>query len=99
MYSSLIFFRWGVDYSFDCTGNVQVMRAALECAHRGWGESCVIGENVYAVYYCLLCYCNIHIPSQRHTSFKDSCDLFMLISDNIKILVGTILDLGSCFYF
>jgi S-(hydroxymethyl)glutathione dehydrogenase / alcohol dehydrogenase len=35
--------RWGVDYSFDCTGNVEVMRAALECSHRGWGESCVIG--------------------------------------------------------
>lgn len=34
---------WGVDYSFDCTGNVEVMRSALECAHRGWGESCVIG--------------------------------------------------------
>lgn len=34
---------WGVDYSFDCTGNVEVMRAALECAHRGWGVSCVIG--------------------------------------------------------
>jgi S-(hydroxymethyl)glutathione dehydrogenase/alcohol dehydrogenase len=35
--------KWGVDYSFDCTGNVEVMRSALECAHRGWGESCVIG--------------------------------------------------------
>ena len=35
--------QWGVDYSFDCTGNVDVMRSALECAHRGWGESCVIG--------------------------------------------------------
>lgn len=34
---------WGVDYSFDCTGNVQVMRAALECSHRGWGVSCIIG--------------------------------------------------------
>mmetsp|Transcript_16331 Transcript_16331/g.26584 ORF Transcript_16331/g.26584 Transcript_16331/m.26584 type:complete len:165 (-) Transcript_16331:61-555(-) len=34
---------WGVDYSFDCTGHVEVMRAALECAHRGWGTSCVIG--------------------------------------------------------
>eukprot|EP00561_Arcocellulus_cornucervis_P003729 CAMPEP_0185827710 /NCGR_PEP_ID=MMETSP1322-20130828/32188_1 /TAXON_ID=265543 /ORGANISM="Minutocellus polymorphus, Strain RCC2270" /LENGTH=287 /DNA_ID=CAMNT_0028525447 /DNA_START=112 /DNA_END=975 /DNA_ORIENTATION=- len=34
---------WGVDYSFDCTGNTDVMRAALECSHRGWGESCVIG--------------------------------------------------------
>ena len=32
-----------MDYSFDCTGNVDVMRAALECAHRGWGTSCVIG--------------------------------------------------------
>lgn len=39
--------RWGVDYSFDCTGNVQVMRAALECSHRGWGESCVIGKKVH----------------------------------------------------
>eukprot|EP00581_Thalassiosira_minuscula_P007302 CAMPEP_0183702640 /NCGR_PEP_ID=MMETSP0737-20130205/677_1 /TAXON_ID=385413 /ORGANISM="Thalassiosira miniscula, Strain CCMP1093" /LENGTH=691 /DNA_ID=CAMNT_0025929285 /DNA_START=44 /DNA_END=2119 /DNA_ORIENTATION=- len=35
--------QWGVDYTFDCTGNVAVMRAALECAHRGWGTSCVIG--------------------------------------------------------
>jgi len=35
--------EWGVDYSFDCTGNVNVMRSALECAHRGWGVSCVIG--------------------------------------------------------
>jgi S-(hydroxymethyl)glutathione dehydrogenase/alcohol dehydrogenase len=35
--------KWGVDYSFDCTGNVEVMRSALECSHRGWGESCVIG--------------------------------------------------------
>lgn len=34
---------WGVDYSFDCTGIVSVMRAALECSHRGWGTSCVIG--------------------------------------------------------
>jgi S-(hydroxymethyl)glutathione dehydrogenase/alcohol dehydrogenase len=34
---------WGVDYSFDCTGNTEVMRSALECSHRGWGESCVIG--------------------------------------------------------
>ena len=35
--------KWGVDYTFDCTGNVNVMRAALEAAHRGWGTSCVIG--------------------------------------------------------
>jgi S-(hydroxymethyl)glutathione dehydrogenase/alcohol dehydrogenase len=34
---------WGVDYSFDCTGNTEVMRAALECCHRGWGTSCIIG--------------------------------------------------------
>lgn len=33
----------GADYSFDCTGNVKVMRAALECTHRGWGKSVVIG--------------------------------------------------------
>jgi len=35
--------KWGVDFTYDCTGNVEVMRAALECAHRGWGVSCVIG--------------------------------------------------------
>ena len=33
----------GADYSFDCTGNTEVMRTALECCHRGWGESIVIG--------------------------------------------------------
>ena len=33
----------GADFSFDCTGNVHVMRQALECRHRGWGESIVIG--------------------------------------------------------
>lgn len=35
--------QWGVDYTFDCTGNTNVMRAALEAAHRGWGVSVVIG--------------------------------------------------------
>jgi len=35
--------EWGVDYSFDCTGNVAVMRQALESASRGWGQSVVIG--------------------------------------------------------
>ncbi|WP_138473053.1 S-(hydroxymethyl)glutathione dehydrogenase/class III alcohol dehydrogenase [Poseidonocella sp. HB161398] len=34
---------WGVDHSFECIGNVNVMRSALECAHRGWGQSIVIG--------------------------------------------------------
>ncbi len=33
----------GADYTFDCTGNVKVMRQALECAHRGWGQSIIIG--------------------------------------------------------
>jgi S-(hydroxymethyl)glutathione dehydrogenase/alcohol dehydrogenase len=33
----------GADYTFDCTGNVKVMRQALECSHRGWGESIIIG--------------------------------------------------------
>uniref|UniRef100_A0A7S1ZV05 S-formylglutathione hydrolase n=1 Tax=Ditylum brightwellii TaxID=49249 RepID=A0A7S1ZV05_9STRA len=35
--------QWGCDYTFDCTGNTEVMRSALECAHRGWGTSCIIG--------------------------------------------------------
>ncbi len=33
----------GADYSFECIGNVQVMRQALECCHKGWGESTIIG--------------------------------------------------------
>ncbi|MCR9278632.1 MAG: S-(hydroxymethyl)glutathione dehydrogenase/class III alcohol dehydrogenase [Pseudomonadaceae bacterium] len=33
----------GVDYSFECIGSVQVMRQALECCHKGWGESIIIG--------------------------------------------------------
>jgi S-(hydroxymethyl)glutathione dehydrogenase/alcohol dehydrogenase len=33
----------GVDYSFECIGNVKVMRSALECCHKGWGESIIIG--------------------------------------------------------
>ncbi|MFW5655206.1 MAG: zinc-binding dehydrogenase, partial [Roseicyclus sp.] len=35
--------KGGADYTFDATGNVKVMRAALECAHKGWGESIIIG--------------------------------------------------------
>jgi S-(hydroxymethyl)glutathione dehydrogenase/alcohol dehydrogenase len=33
----------GADYSFECIGNVEVMRQALECCHKGWGESTIIG--------------------------------------------------------
>lgn len=33
----------GVDYSFECIGNVDTMRSALECCHKGWGESVIIG--------------------------------------------------------
>ena len=33
----------GADYSFECIGNVDVMRTALECCHKGWGESVIIG--------------------------------------------------------
>ncbi len=33
----------GADYTFECIGNVKVMRIALECAHKGWGESIIIG--------------------------------------------------------
>ncbi|MDD7986724.1 S-(hydroxymethyl)glutathione dehydrogenase/class III alcohol dehydrogenase [Lentisphaera marina] len=33
----------GVDYSFECIGNTQVMRSALECCHKGWGKSVIIG--------------------------------------------------------
>ena len=33
----------GADYSFECIGNVELMRQALECCHKGWGESIIIG--------------------------------------------------------
>ena len=33
----------GVDYSYECVGNVDLMRAALECCHKGWGESVIVG--------------------------------------------------------
>ncbi|MCB1434759.1 MAG: zinc-binding dehydrogenase, partial [Alphaproteobacteria bacterium] len=33
----------GADYTFECIGNVKVMRMALECAHKGWGQSIIIG--------------------------------------------------------
>ncbi len=33
----------GVEFSFECIGNVDVMRSALECCHKGWGESVIIG--------------------------------------------------------
>src|ERR1700684_1266611 len=35
--------KGGADYSFECIGNTQVMRQALECCHRGWGQSIIIG--------------------------------------------------------
>ena len=35
--------KGGADYSFECIGNVDVMRTALECCHKGWGESIIIG--------------------------------------------------------
>ncbi|MGH8162007.1 MAG: zinc-binding dehydrogenase, partial [Gammaproteobacteria bacterium] len=35
--------RGGADYSFECIGNVKVMRQALECCHKGWGTSIIIG--------------------------------------------------------
>ena len=35
--------KGGADYSFECIGNVKVMRQALECSHRGWGKSVIIG--------------------------------------------------------
>jgi len=35
--------KGGADYTFECIGNIDVMRAALECSHKGWGESYIIG--------------------------------------------------------
>jgi S-(hydroxymethyl)glutathione dehydrogenase/alcohol dehydrogenase len=33
----------GVDYSFECIGNVEIMGQALQCTHKGWGQSIIIG--------------------------------------------------------
>jgi S-(hydroxymethyl)glutathione dehydrogenase/alcohol dehydrogenase len=33
----------GLDYTFECVGNVKIMRSAIECTHEGWGKSCIIG--------------------------------------------------------
>jgi S-(hydroxymethyl)glutathione dehydrogenase / alcohol dehydrogenase len=35
--------KGGADYSFECVGNVELMRQALECCHRGWGVSVIVG--------------------------------------------------------
>jgi S-(hydroxymethyl)glutathione dehydrogenase/alcohol dehydrogenase len=35
--------KGGADYTFECVGNVDLMRTALECCHKGWGESIIIG--------------------------------------------------------
>jgi Zn-dependent alcohol dehydrogenase len=35
--------KWGFNFTFDCTGSVKVMRDSIELAHRGIGESCIIG--------------------------------------------------------
>ena len=35
--------KGGADYSFECIGNVKVMRQALECCHKGWGTSVIVG--------------------------------------------------------
>jgi S-(hydroxymethyl)glutathione dehydrogenase/alcohol dehydrogenase len=53
----------GLDYTFDCTGNVGAMRAALEACHKGWGQSIIIGvaaagqeistSRMYIIRYCL----------------------------------------------
>jgi len=51
LFIAMFFCSWGVDYSFDATGNVQVMRSALECAHRGWGQSCVVGKGCFDCYF------------------------------------------------
>ena len=37
----------GVDYSFECVGNVILMRPALECCHKGWGTSVIVGVAAY----------------------------------------------------
>ena len=33
----------GVDYSFECVGNISLMRVSLECCHKGWGTSVIVG--------------------------------------------------------
>ena len=44
--------KGGADYSFECIGNTQVMRQALECTHKGWGRSIIIGVGATATTAC-----------------------------------------------
>lgn len=73
----------GVDYSFECIGNVQVMRQALECTHKGWGQSVVIGvagsgkeistrpfQLVTGQYTTQLISGRCHVPLSLHSSFS-----------------------------
>ena len=48
----------GVDFSFECVGNVNVMRSALECCHKGWGESVIVVSSLdeYQLDYSALLY-------------------------------------------
>ena len=55
--------KGGADYSFECIGNVNIMRTALECAHKGWGESIIIG--VAGLQHQLLCFLpNLYVHIQ-----------------------------------
>jgi hypothetical protein len=74
---------WGVDYSFDCTGHVEVMRAALECAHRGWVrffelDFCTTKLSVFFGYsFCadshLFCACFFFVSRPSNIGYK-LCD-------------------------
>lgn len=63
--------EWGVDYSFECIGNVNVMRAALECSHRGWGTSVVLGVAAAGQEISVSSWCLTHVYISLH-SMSDS---------------------------
>ena len=71
--------EWGVDYSFECIGNVEVMRAALECSHRGWGTSVVIGvaasgQEISVRAPCCSLFCSCAAPEPRYLTCMGAVD-------------------------
>jgi S-(hydroxymethyl)glutathione dehydrogenase/alcohol dehydrogenase len=70
----------GCDYTFDCTGNVGVMRAALEACHKGWGESIVIGVAAAGQ----------EISTRRKLNTKSSRDSLLTVFIAFQLVTGRV---------
>lgn len=62
----------GFDYTFECIGNVDIMRSALECAHKGWGQSIIIGMFSWSNAVCCQSCLGLTFPLR----IRAACDCF-----------------------